>query len=102
MKTINNIPFSTAFALGSFGIGTFLFITYMLFPSDNLIIIGIYYVAVALIFNVLLLINLLYQLLTQSNKEDILIRLLIVLSNIPIAYFYFMIVANKFNSLQPF
>ncbi len=102
MKTIKNIPFSTAFALGSFGIGTLLFLSYMIFPNDKLIFLGIYYVAGALLFNLLLVSNLLYQLLTQKNKEDILIRLLILLSNIPIAYFYFMIVANKFNSLQPF
>ncbi|SHJ08404.1 hypothetical protein [Flavobacterium terrae] len=102
MKTIKNIPFSTIFALGSFGIGTLLFISYMIFQNFNIIVIGFFYVYAAVILNILVLLNLLYQLYSKSNKEDILIRILILVSNIPIAYFYYIIVDNKFNSLHPF
>ncbi|WP_264541982.1 MULTISPECIES: hypothetical protein [Flavobacterium] len=102
MKTLKKIPFSTAFALMSFGIGTILFLSYMLFPSDGILMLGLALVVVAIFFNFLVFLNLLYQLVTKGNKEDTIIRLLILISNIPIAYFYFIIVINKFNSLQPF
>lgn len=96
------LSYSTALALGSFTIGTILFASYMIFLHDGILIIGLFYLYGAVFINLLVSINLVYRLVTQTNKEDTLIKLLIILSNIPIAYFYFMIVANKFNSLQPF
>lgn len=96
------LSFSTAIAMGSFSIGTILFASYMILTNDMILIIGLFYFYGAVFVNLLVSLNLLYRLLTQTNKEDTLIKLLILLSNIPIAYFYFMIVANKFSSLQLF
>lgn len=89
-KQQNQISFSTIFAISCFIIGTILFISYMSFPSENLIVIGIMYVAAAIVLNLVILINLVYQLITiPFERTAIVVRILILLSNIPIAIMYF-------------
>lgn len=102
MKTLKKIPISTAIALVSFGIGTLLFLSYMITSNRELVLIGFFYTYLAVILNSFVLLYLIYQLFAKTNKEDTVIRILILISNIPIAYFYFIIVENKFYTLQPF
>jgi hypothetical protein len=92
MKTINNLPFSTVFAIACFTIGTLLFASYMLFKSDDLLILGFFYVIGALFFNTIILFHLIYELITSKEKYEILLQIVILLSNIPIAILYLTII----------
>jgi len=90
--------FSTQLAIGSFGIGTFLLILFLLFPSFRIVEIGFFYVAIASITNAILLLYLTFLLFTQQNHQEYyLIKILILLANIPIAFVYVRIVAENFN-----
>jgi hypothetical protein len=88
------LSFSTYLALGSFAIGTILFVLFKLFPNESYIfMIGFFYVLFAILLNSLVLLNLFYQFITnKSERENIAIRILILLANIPIALLYFFIV----------
>ena len=95
MKNINQIPFTTLFAFGSFVIGTIFFLSCLIFPSEILLMFGFIYVFGAFCFNLLILINLLYQLVTiRGERLNTFIKILIVLSNIPIALIYLIIIDN--------
>ncbi len=89
--------FSTPFALVSFTIGTILFILYHI-VSDNsgILILGFFYVLFALLFNGLILLHLLYELIIFSNKRKyIFIKILILISNIPIVMIYYQLLYEK-------
>lgn len=92
---LNKISFSTLFAMGSFLIGTLLFLSFQLTKNESLIIIGLCYVLLAILFNSILLLHLLYEFAFKSKKEETAIKILIVLSNIPIAYLYFTLTLNN-------
>jgi hypothetical protein len=95
MKNINQIPFTTLFAFGSFVIGTIFFLSYLIFPSENILVFGVLYVFGAFCFNLLILINLFCQLVTiRGERLNTFIKILIVLSNIPIALIYLIIIDN--------
>lgn len=103
MKNINQISFTTLFAFGSFVIGTIFFLLFLIFPSDIMLVFGFLYVFGAVFFNLIILINLLYQLVTiREERENTFIKILIVLSNIPISIIYFYLVLNSFNNSQLF
>ncbi|WP_395060393.1 hypothetical protein [Flavobacterium sp.] len=96
MKNINQIPFTTLFAFGSFAFGTIFFISYMKFQNENILLFGFLYVLAAIFFNLIILINLISQLLTiRGERANTFIKILIVLSNIPIALTYLIILNNK-------
>ena len=96
-KQQNQISFPTLFAIGTFIIGTVLFLSYMAFPNDSLLVIGFFYVAAAIILNLIILIHLSYQLIVVPHKRtENIIRILILTSNIPIAWFYFSLVMNVY------
>lgn len=96
MKNINQIPFTILFAFGSFVFGTIFFLSYLIFPNEILLMFGFIYVLAAILFNLLILINLISQLLTiLEERANTFIRILIVLSNIPIALTYFIILNNN-------
>ena len=92
---ITKISFSTLFAIGSFLIGTLLFLSFQITKNENLIYIGFFYVLLALFFNSLVLIYLVNRLIFFSEKEETAIKILILLSNIPIAYLYFTLTLNN-------
>ncbi|WP_300565700.1 hypothetical protein [Flavobacterium sp.] len=96
MKNLNQISFTTLFAIGSFLIGTLLFAWYMFIPSDGLLITGFLYVSTAVVLNLIIFINLLYKfIITPNERTETAIRILILISNIPIAYMYFNLVFIK-------
>ncbi|MGH2664330.1 hypothetical protein [Flavobacterium sp.] len=86
---INTFSFSTLIAIFSFLIGTVLFLLFIIIPSQNLLIIGFLYVATAVFINLIILISLIGQLLfIPLERTENTIRILILLSNIPIAILY--------------
>jgi hypothetical protein len=87
--------FSTQLAVGSFAIGTLLLILQVLLHNEILIEIGIYYVIIAIIVNLIMLLYLSFLLFTQLNHQEYyIIKILILLANIPIAFVYMRIVAE--------
>lgn len=94
MKT-NKISLSTLFAIGSFLFGTLLFIAFQITKDKSLLFIGLFYVLFAILFNSMILFQLMYELFTSPEKEETLIKILILLSNIPIAYLYFILTLNN-------
>jgi hypothetical protein len=91
--------FSTQFAIVSFGIGTILLISYLGFPElgDTMLYIGFFIVLFLTVFNLLILINLIILFAKYPNHRiEVLIKILIVLSNIPIALYYNSIISNTF------
>jgi hypothetical protein len=86
---------STKFAIGSFITGTFFFLFNLLLPNDTIFLLGFVFVLFAIFFNLIILGQLIYQLvINPSERQANFIRILIVLSNIPIAYFYLIITVN--------
>jgi hypothetical protein len=95
----SNTPtgFSTYLALVSFSIGTVLLVLHLVFPrEEGIFILGFFYVLFAILINSLSLLNLCYRFITEpENRETNAIRILILLSNIPIALLYFYIVIHN-------
>jgi hypothetical protein len=89
--------FSTYLALISFSIGTLLLVAHLIFlREEGIVILGFFYVLFAILVNTLSLLNLCYLVITEpENRETNAIRILILLSNIPIALLYFYIVVHK-------
>lgn len=91
----NDSKFTTYLAIGSFGVGTVLFLSYLAYPNPTLIYIGICYVLCALLVNTIAFISLIIELLVHlNNRENIIIRMLILLANLPIAFLYLNIIFN--------
>lgn len=88
---------STQIAIGSFVIGTLLLILYQVAPDKDIVIVcGIFYVLLAIFTNGAVLMNLLYHFAFMQNHRTYFgIKILIVLANIPIALFYFLLVTNE-------
>ena len=85
--------FSTQLAIGSFIIGTLLLLLHLQFTTSTIIIIGFVFVALAILFNGIVLVNLIYLLITQKNHfEYFTIKILILLANIPVTIVYLKIV----------
>jgi hypothetical protein len=101
---ILKLPFSSQIAVLSFLIGTLLFISYFIFSkSDNIIFIGITYILIALIINIMLIINLSIIFITEPfQRKNIALQIAIVLANIPIAFTYFSIIIYSKTSNSPF
>lgn len=92
-ENLNQISFSTLFAICCFIIGTILLIAYRTTHNDILLVIGFFYVIAAVFFNAIILLNLLYQLATiPRERTESAIRILILLSNIPVAILYYNLV----------
>lgn len=98
MNTLFNFktwPLSTKIALLSFVMGTLLLISYLLFKTSFLINLGFWYVIIAIIINSIMFMYLIFKLLfSKNNKEDIVIEMFLLLSNIPVTVLYFTIVAS--------
>ena len=98
------LSFSIQIAIISFIVGTLLFMCYFIFPKwDNIIFIGIAYVLAALFFNIIVLINLIVNFITEPfQRKNIALQIAIVLANIPIAFTYFSIIIYSKTSNSPF
>lgn len=103
-KDFLKLPFSIQIAILSFFIGTLLFACYFIFPKwDNIIFVGILYVIAAIIFNLIVLINLLIIFCTAPfQRKNCAIEIVIVLANIPIAFIYFSIIIYSISSKSLF
>lgn len=103
-KDFLKLPFSIQIALLSFLIGTLLFACYFIFPKwDNIIFVGILYVIATIIFNLIVLINLLINFFTAPfQRKNCAIEIVIVLANIPIAFIYFSIIIYSISSKSLF
>ncbi len=92
MKTLYK-RFSFKITLFFFSIGTLLFITY--FITDEVIFLGYLYTIVAIFINFLIELGLFIKLIIEKdNRKENFMDMLLIASNIPIAYLYFMIVIN--------
>ncbi|MVO09922.1 hypothetical protein GOQ30_12195 [Flavobacterium sp. TP390] len=90
-----DLPFSTQLAIVSFGFGTILFVTHFIFPNYfPILVIGYIYLLIAILINTLTFFYLVYLFSKETNVEDLTIRILILLSNIPIAFLYAYVVLN--------
>lgn len=90
--------FSTYLAIGSFGIGTLLFLLHFALPEYGLLyFIGYFYLLIAFLVNLLVFLNLLFlYFIKPTEREDLAIKMLIMLANIPITLLYIYIVFHKF------
>ncbi len=85
--------FSNELAIGSFAIGTLLLLTHKVMPhADIVFIIGLFYVLIAFAVNTLMLLYLLFLcIILPDERENLALKIIILLCNIPISilYFYF-------------
>ncbi|WP_130734601.1 hypothetical protein [Flavobacterium sp. J27] len=83
------LPFSTQLAILSFSLGTFILILHCVFPEAFVImVIGFGYLLMATLINFITLLHVIYLFSKEKNTEDLVIRILLLLSNIPIAILY--------------
>ncbi len=80
--------FSMHLALYSFMGGTFLLILHILFKLEIIINIGLIYVIIAVIINLIMLMILVFQLVLYNNKKFTLMKIGAILCNIPISILY--------------
>ncbi|PJJ07377.1 hypothetical protein CLU83_0544 [Flavobacterium sp. 1] len=106
MKTvlIQEEPFdgsaSTELALGCFTIGTLFFILFLTLTDNSFIlIIGFVFIVLAALLNIIMLANLLHHFyILPKQRKYIVLRISILLSNIPVAFLYY-IIADSFKLL---
>ncbi|MBS7253367.1 hypothetical protein [Flavobacterium branchiicola] len=97
MKTLNDNPFeekeSTELAVGSFIISTVLMLLYILSnESPTVLVIGWPFALGAIIVNTIMLVHLTDRFIHLPQQRKVIgIKILILLSNIPIAFFYYLI-----------
>ena len=98
MKTISNKPFeekqSIELAVGTFVITTLLFVLYIISnESPNVLLIAWPFAASGLFVNLIMLVHLTDRFIHLPDyRKDIAFKILILLSNIPITFFYYLIV----------
>jgi hypothetical protein len=70
---------------------------------DGIIIVGLFYVIFAIFFNGFILLQLFFELLTLPNeRQNTVVKILILLANIPIAILYFLIITKQIRIVTPF
>ena len=96
IRNLKNLSFTTQMALLSFAIGSILFGLYFVIPKNvDLLILGFFYLISAVFLNGIAFLNLFIQFLTNPfEREELAIKMLILLSNIPIAFLYYLIIMN--------
>lgn len=90
-KTYYKWAFSNELAIGSFAIGSLLLLSYKAIPSADIIfLIGLFYVPFAIVINTLMLFYLIFLcLILPDERENLALRIIILLCNIPISILYF-------------
>lgn len=82
-------------SIGSFVFGTLLLIIYLVTKSDKLLLTGLLYLLFAIVLNILHLIaTIIFHFQERRKIKDTLIKIGLILTNIPIAYLYAYIVLN--------
>ena len=94
LKQFRNVYPTTQLMLLSLTLGTILMLLHLLFPKNELIIIiGYFYVLIALFVNLFAAAILVIKLFFNSHEYQIyIIRILILFSNVPIAALYLFII----------
>lgn len=101
MKTINHKSFeekqSTELAIGTFIIITILFILYIITnQSPNILVIAWPFAFSAIIVNLIMFVHLTDRFIhLPEQRRDIAVKILILLSNIPITFFYYLLVMKN-------
>lgn len=91
--------FSTYLAIGSFSIGTILLMLHLRYFQhiDNILFLGFFYVLFTFLINAIVFLNLAFQFIIKpESREDLAIKMLIMLANIPITIFYIYLVFQIF------
>ncbi|HRG17803.1 MAG TPA: hypothetical protein PLP39_01820 [Flavobacterium lutivivi] len=98
VETQKTTGFSTYLAIGSFSIGTILLMLHLIFPHiDNILFLGFFYVLFTFLINAIVFLNLAFQFIIKpESREDLAIKMLIMLANIPITIFYIYLVFHIF------
>jgi hypothetical protein len=88
--------YSTLLAIGSFAAGTVLFATHFVLSEDtNLDLFGLFYIVIASLVNGIMLLYLGYIFIRfPTAREDMTIKILLLLSHIPVAILYAYIVIS--------
>jgi len=91
---------STELALGCFTIGTLLFLLFLtLADSSSIILVAFIFIVMATPLNLIMLVHLLYHFyILPQQRRYIGVIMMILLSNIPIAFLYF-IILNTYKLL---
>ncbi|EAS19371.1 hypothetical protein BBFL7_00838 [Flavobacteria bacterium BBFL7] len=80
-------------ALASFSLGTLSLLSYLIFKQSDLIEIGIVYTIVAVVWNSIVLVMILFAALGQKTSfKETTSTIGILLINLPIAFLYFIII----------
>jgi hypothetical protein len=101
MKTINEQPFkekqSLELTIGSFVITTFLFALYIISNEDQTVLIIAWpFALAAIIVNAIMFIHLAEKFLhLPQQRKEIGFKILLLLSNIPITFLYYLIVMKS-------
>lgn len=92
------IDYAKKIAIGSFIIGSAIFLTFLFFSVELLAYIGVLFVLFAIIANGIILLQLIYLWLSKKNERvDIRNAIILVLINIPIAIVFMKIGGNLFR-----
>lgn len=100
MKTIHDKRFeekqASELAIGTFIISTFLFILYIISnQNSSILIIAWPFAASAIFVNIIMLVHLTDRFIhLPEYRKDITLKILILLSNIPVTYLYYTVVTN--------
>ncbi len=95
MMTTNYSQIAKRTALVSFGIGTFILLSYLIFQQEALQALGFIYLILISIYNlILLLVLLIRMILYKEGQFEIFKSILLMLLNIPVAYLYIYIGLN--------
>ncbi|MCP2025725.1 hypothetical protein L1276_000865 [Flavobacterium sp. HSC-32F16] len=101
MKTIQNKPFeekqSTELAIGTFTISTLLFMLYIVSnESPNILVIAWPFALSGIVLNSIMLFHLTERFIhLPAHRRDIAVKILIILSNIPITFLYYLAVMKS-------
>lgn len=88
---------STELAVGTFIISTFLFVLYIISNENSTILVIAWPFALsAIVLNVIMLVHLIDRFIHLSDyRKEIAFKILILLSNIPISFLYYLIVMKS-------
>ncbi|WP_264551315.1 hypothetical protein [Flavobacterium sp. N2038] len=101
MKTLNEEPFeekeSTELAIGSFIISTVLLLLYIASnESPTVLVIGWPFALGAIVVNIIMLVHLTDRFIHLPQQRKVIgIKILILLSNIPVTFLYYLIVMKS-------
>lgn len=98
MKTNTQEPFqekqSIELAIGCFVVSTLLFVLYIgANQSPDILIIGAPFIGSAIVLNLIMVFHLLEKFIHLAQyRKDIAVKILVLLSNIPITFLYYLII----------